>query len=151
MFAGKISKIILLLFVFAVAGIGVVIYSFHHSDSAKLTDFSSAYERFDSAISTARADGSGKSDYMAASALDALIAGSEFRLSSFVEHDADLMVQAQLIADLAAEQLKTLKSCRKGAAGQNGDRDFLSGDYNKAAEATEDAYRRFQGLEGLLQ
>ena len=125
----KILFIVAVLALLAAAGVFLFIYHFHTSDVTALTDFSAAYHNFDQAVSdfstlvqapdSAGAPAADSLEQKADAALAELKTKASVRISSLVEHDAEIMNLTAEISDLSAKELATLKEYRRTAADKN--------------------------------
>ncbi len=99
-----------LLFVLGLAVIAgaLVVQRFHRNDTKTLTGFVASYGNFDKAIADFAAADASAQEGKASDALTELDRNaSAFRLSSFVEHDADLMKRAMQSKSTDADRLAT--------------------------------------------
>ena len=107
---------------------GAFFVRMYQKDVAALVDFSAAYVTFDQAISDFSRSKTDSADEHADETLRDLDAKATFRLSSLNKNEKEVMQDARTIADLAGQELATLKDYRhRGTAPQKSMYDELSG------------------------
>ncbi len=125
-------KVLLVLALIVIAGVFFFVFRLHQGDVKALTEFVASYEKFDKAVSSYSLGGTDDLKSKANAALVELNASSAVRISSLVQHDAELMSTELEIADFSAKELAGLSAY-------------------KSSDKRKTAYARFQELAGLKE
>jgi hypothetical protein len=141
-----------------VIGIFFFFYHFGHNDNKALTEFSTAYQKYDRAFSDLSAtifmfnyEGSPTYDdleQITDQALGELTLKASARISSLTRNDGEIMSLTQEIADLSEKELTTLKSYQNAMANKDPDLAQLSYELQDITVKRRAAYARFQELSG---
>ncbi|MGZ7045539.1 MAG: hypothetical protein ACXVJK_04370 [Candidatus Aminicenantales bacterium] len=145
----KKYRVLLIIALVVAAGIFFLFNRFHHRDTKALTDFVAAYEKFDQAIAEFSVGETDDSESKAGDALIELNTKASARLSSLVEHDAELMSRELEIADFSGKELESLRAYKRAIQSKNADLDGLAKEYGDLTSKRRTAYTRFQELAGL--
>lgn len=141
------------------AGIISLFYYLGHGDSVKLSEFTSAYEKFDLAM----ADFSKQVfapdvesnpaisdlEQNAAAALVELNTRAAAQISSITLHDGDLMKTMAKVSSLSAQELDALRAYQAAAASKNADAPNLAQAFNALTSQRRAAYVLFREFAGL--
>jgi tRNA A37 N6-isopentenylltransferase MiaA len=139
----------LLLIVLVVAGIFLFFYRMYHNDVKALTDFSASYEKFDKAISDFSVSKTDDLENRASDALAELTTKAQFRISSLIKNDPQLMDQALEVADLSGKELETLRAYKRAIQSKSPDVDRLAQEYSDLTSKRKAAYVHFRELAEL--
>ena len=143
---GRYKWVLFVLGLAVIAG-ALAVQRFRHNDTRTLTGFFGSYDNFDQAIADFAAGDGPHEEGAASDAFTKLNKNaSAFRLSSFVEHDADLMKQAPEIADISKRELEALMGYKRAVQNKSADADRLAKGYRDLADARKAAYAHFQKL-----
>ena len=104
----KKYKWLVILALVVLAGIFSFFIRLYHNDIKVLTDFSASYEKFDTTISDFSANKTDDLKSRATNALIELTAKANFRISSLIKNDPEIMNQARTVADFAGKELDAL-------------------------------------------
>ena len=118
----------------------------YHNNVKALTDFSTSYERFDSAISNVPIDTVSDLNRKAEEALARLIAQSSVRISSLIKNDRELMSAEREIADVSGKELASLKAYTVAIQNNSADLSERSKEYADLIGKRKAAYAHFQEL-----
>jgi hypothetical protein len=134
----------------------VLFFRLYQKDVKVLTDFPTAYQIFDHAISnfstavhtSKQADLSATDDLerKAEQALVELRTKASARISSLIKNDADVMRTMPEIGDLSAKELDALKAYKKAAGDKGADLNQLDQELASLTKERESAYAHFQEL-----
>ena len=145
----KKYKVLLVLALVIIVGIFSLFYRFHHNDVQALEGFVASYEKFDKAISDFSIGEAGDLESKAGDALIELNTKAAVRISSLVEHDAELMSKELEIADFAGKELDNLRAYKGAIQSKNADLDRLAKEYGDLTSKRKTAYAHFQEAAGL--
>jgi len=137
----------LLILVLAVAaGVFLIIYGMYREDIKALKSFMASYDSYDKAVSDLSLSGGAGLEGAASGAAADLAAKSSLRLSSLIKHDAELMDRAREVADLARQEIESIKAYKDGL--QNGKEELAEGSRILTGKRKK-AFVRFQELGGI--
>ena len=142
----KKYKISFVLVLVIVAGAFFFFNRMYQNDMKALNDFSASYEKFDKAISDFSANPTDDSKKKADDALAELTAKANFRISSLIKHDPELMSTAREVADLSGRELEGLIAYKEAIQNKNADPDTLAKEYADLITERKAARARFQSF-----
>ncbi len=141
------------------AGIISLFYYLGHGDSVKLSEFTSAYEKYDQAISALSDQVLAPNlesnpaisdlEQNAAAALVELNTRAAAQISSITLHDGDLMKTMAKVSDLCAQELDALRAYQAAAVAKNADAPNLAQAFNALTSQRRAAYVLFREFAGL--
>jgi hypothetical protein len=150
------------LLVIVLSGVVVIFfffYHFGHNDDKALTEFSSAYQKYDRAFSDLSStvfmfnlEGSPTYDdleQITDQALGDLTLKASARISSLTRHDAEIMNLTHEIADLSGKEFNALKAYQSAMVNNDLDLAQLSKELQYLTSERRAAYARFQELTSL--
>ena len=150
----KKYQVFLVIILVMAAGFLFLFIRFGLNDSRSITDFSAAYQRYDSAISDeansvlASPATSSIKEQKADGALTDLKIKASVRISSLTKNDGEIMKVMAEIADLSTKELDALKAYREAAADQSGDMATFANQFRDLTGQRQSAYARFLELAG---
>jgi hypothetical protein len=121
----------------------------YRDDIKALKGFMASYERFDRAVSDLSMGVGLELEGKAGSAAADLASKASLRLSSLIRNDAGLMDQAREVADLAQQELGSLRAYQKGIRQENADVEELAERSRILTEKRKTAYARFREFGGI--
>ncbi|MGZ5514175.1 MAG: hypothetical protein ACXW2O_03570 [Candidatus Aminicenantales bacterium] len=139
-----------LIFILVVAA-GVLFFAIrmYQDDIKAIKGFMASYADFDKAISDLSLGGADDSENRAGNAVAGLSAKASLRLSSLIKNDAKLMDEAREVADLAQQELESLRTYKSAIQHENADVNELAEGSRILTEKRKMAYARFQELGGV--
>lgn len=126
----------------------LLFFRFNRHDIKSLEGFLASYDRYDKALLALAVSQTEDGEGQAAAALDELKAKAAFRLSSLIKNDAGLMSQAREVAELAGQELESLKAYRRAVRSKNVGADELAIGHGVVREKRKAAYACFRELAG---
>lgn len=145
----KKYKWVIILALVVLGGVFFFFYRFYHNDVKALADFSASYEKFDKAISDYSISKTEDLESQAGRALLELKTKANFRLSSLIKNDAELMDQAHEVANLSGRELGSLRVYERAVQSKNADLDRLAKECGVLTGKRKAGYARFQELAGI--
>ncbi|MGZ5479489.1 MAG: hypothetical protein ACXWGZ_07820 [Candidatus Aminicenantales bacterium] len=139
-----------LIFILVVAA-GVLFFAIrmYQDDIKAIKGFMASYADFDKAFSDLSLGGADDSENRAGNAVAGLSAKASLRLSSLIKNDAKLMDEAREVADLAQQELESLRTYKSAIQHENADVNELAEGSRILTEKRKMAYARFQELGGV--
>lgn len=142
-------KWLLILVPAVAAGVILFFYGMYRDDIKELKSFLASYERYDKAISDLSMGGGGELEGKAGSAAADLASKASLRLSSLIKNDAGLMDQALKVADLAQQEIESLRAYKSAIQHENADVDELAEASRVLTGKRRAAYARFREFGGV--
>ncbi len=152
-------KLVALLVVGLAALCGILFFFFYRmgtNDAKALADFSVAYSKYDQSVSdyskavlASNPVGAQSTDDLEQQADEALVVLStkaSVRISSLTKNDGDLMKVSLEIANLAEQELDTLKAYRKAVADRSAETNRLAREFADLTSQRQAAYSRYREL-----
>lgn len=142
----KKYKILYIIAILIVVGILLFFYRIYHNDVKALADFTTAYKKFNTAISDFSTLKTQDSESKASYALADLSAKAHVRISSLIKNDGLLMSEELVVADFSTKELDKLIAYQKAAKNKNTDLARLAKEYADLNNKRTDGYARFEEL-----
>jgi hypothetical protein len=156
------KKYLVLLGIALIGVVGIFFFFFYRmgtNDAKALADFPVAYRNYDQAISdfstvilASNPQGAPTTDGLERKVDESLLqldTKASVRISSLTKNDGDLMKRSLEIADLARQELETLKAYQSAVADQNTDVDTIIKQFTDLKSQRQAAYSRYLELAGL--
>ena len=140
---------LIILVLLVLAGGFFFLYRLYQNDIKVLADFVTSYQKFDTAMSDYSVSLSDTIGEKAGAVLTELTTKADFRISSLIKNDGELMNQAREIADLARKELDSLKVYKGASISKNVDVVGLVKAYRELTSRRKAAYAHFQELAGM--
>ena len=121
-------------------------YQMYQNDMKALGDFVISYEKFDAAMLDFSARPTDDSKKKADDALAELAIKANFRISSLIKHEKEVMSAAREVADLSGRELEGLVAYKEAIQNNDANVNELAKKYRDLAGERKSAYAHFMEL-----